>query len=80
MTEKMKHPIGYDDIYVECNYGNTELCATCYLDTLYKKALDDIEYLRAVNRGLKDELAISNDIRHKQHLKIVELGVPNGAY
>lgn len=50
------------------------------LEELYQKALDDIEYLRAVNRGLKDELAISNDIRHKQHLKIVELGVPNGAY
>jgi hypothetical protein len=50
------------------------------LEELYQKALDDVEYLRAVNRGLKDELAISNDIRYKQHLKIVELGVPNGAY
>ena len=50
------------------------------LEELYQKALDDIEYLRAVNRGLKDELAISNDIRYKQHLKIVELGVPSGAY
>lgn len=50
------------------------------LEELYQKAIDDIEYLRAVNRGLKDELAISNDIRYKQHLKIVELGVPNGAY
>jgi hypothetical protein len=49
-------------------------------EELYQKALDDIEYLQAVNRGLKDELAISNDIRYKQHLKIVELGVPNGAY
>jgi hypothetical protein len=49
-------------------------------EELYQKAIDDIEYLRAVNRGLKDELAISNDIRYKQHLKIVELGVPNGAY
>jgi hypothetical protein len=50
------------------------------LEKLYQKALDDIEYLQAVNRGLKDELAISNDIRYKQHLKIVELGVPSGAY
>jgi len=50
------------------------------LEELYQKALDDIEYLQAVNHGLKDELAISNDIRYKQHLKIVELGVPNGAY
>jgi hypothetical protein len=50
------------------------------LEELYQKALDDVEYLQAVNRGLKDELAISNDIRYKQHLKIVELGVPNGAY
>jgi hypothetical protein len=50
------------------------------LEELYQKALDDVEYLRAVNHGLKDELAISNDIRYKQHLKIVELGVPNGAY
>jgi hypothetical protein len=50
------------------------------LEELYQKALDDIEFLRAVNGGLKRELAISNDIRHKQHLKIVELGVPNGAY
>ena len=49
-------------------------------EELYQKALDDIEYLQTVNRGLKDELAISNDIRYKQHLKIVELGVPNGAY
>jgi hypothetical protein len=49
-------------------------------EELYQKALDDIEYLKAVNRGLKDELAISNDIRYKQHLKIVELGVPSGAY
>ena len=49
-------------------------------EELYQKALDDIEYLQAVNRGLKDELAISNDIRYKQHLKIVELGVPSGAY
>jgi hypothetical protein len=50
------------------------------LEELYQKALDDIDFLRAVNRGLKDELAISNDIRYKQHLKIVELGVPSGAY
>lgn len=50
------------------------------LEELYQKALDDIEFLRAVNGGLKKELAISNDIRHKQHLKIVELGVPSGAY
>jgi hypothetical protein len=50
------------------------------LEELYQKALDDIEYLRAVNHGLKAELEISNDIRYKQHLKIVELGVPNGAY
>jgi len=78
MKEKVKHPIGYDDIYIECT--EDELCTTCYVETLYQKALDDVEYLRAVNRGLKDELAISNDIRYKQHLKIVELGVPNGAY
>ena len=50
------------------------------LEELYQKALDDIEFLRYANRGLKDELAISNDIRYKQHLKIVELGVPNGTY
>jgi hypothetical protein len=50
------------------------------IEELYQKALDDIEYLQAVNHGLKTELAISNDIRYKQHLKIVELGVPNGAY
>jgi len=43
-------------------------------------ALDDIDFLRAANRGLKEELTISNDIRYKQHLKIVELGVPSGAY
>jgi hypothetical protein len=49
-------------------------------EELYQKALDDIEFLRHANRGLKDELRISNDIRYKQHLKIVELGVPNGAY
>jgi hypothetical protein len=50
------------------------------LEELYQAALDDIEFLRYANRGLKDELVISNDIRYKQHLKIVELGVPNGAY
>ena len=50
------------------------------LEELYQKALEDIDFLRAVNRGLKDELAISNDIRYKQHLKIVELRVPSGAY
>ena len=50
------------------------------LEELYQKALDDIEYLQAVNHGLKAELAISSDIRYKQHLKIVELGVPSGAY
>lgn len=49
-------------------------------EELYQKALDDIEYLKAVIRGLKDELEISNDIRYKQHLKIVELGEPSGAY
>ena len=49
-------------------------------EELYQKALDDIDFLRAANRGLKAELAISNDIRYKQHLKIVELGVPSGAY
>jgi hypothetical protein len=49
-------------------------------EELYQKALDDIEFLRYANRGLKDELRISNDIRYKQHLKIVELGVPSGAY
>jgi len=49
-------------------------------EELYQKALDDIEYLQAVIHGLKAELVISNDIRYKQHLKIVELGVPSGAY
>jgi DNA (cytosine-5)-methyltransferase 1 len=39
-----------------------------------------LEFLRAANGGLKRELAISNDIRHKQHLKIVELGIPSGEY
>ena len=50
------------------------------LEELYQKALDDIEFLRHANSGLKKELDISKDIRYKQHLKIVELGVPNGAY
>ena len=50
------------------------------IEELYQKALDDIEFLRHANSGLKKELDISKDIRHKQHLKIVELGVPNGAY
>ena len=50
------------------------------LEELYQKALDDIEYLRAVNGGLKRELAISNDIRYQQHLKIVQLGNSTGSY
>jgi hypothetical protein len=50
------------------------------LEELHQKALDKIEFLRAANGGLKRELAISNDIRHKQHLKIVELGIPSGEY
>lgn len=50
------------------------------LEELYQKALDRIEHLKAANGGLKRELAISNDIRHKQHLKIVELGIPSGEY
>jgi hypothetical protein len=60
--------------------GNIILKPKQTLEELYQKALDDIEYLQAVNHGLKDELVISNDIRYKQHLKIVELGVPSGAY
>lgn len=50
------------------------------LEELYQKALDDIEFLRYANSGLKKELEISNDIRYKQHLKIVELGNPSGRY
>jgi hypothetical protein len=62
---------GVDGIYVRDNPNpKPELT----LEELYQKALDDIIFLRYANRGLKDELAISNDIRYKQHLKIVELG------
>ena len=62
---------GVDGIYVRDNPNpKPELT----LEELYQKALDDIVFLRYANRGLKDELAISNDIRYKQHLKIVELG------
>jgi hypothetical protein len=62
---------GVDGIYVRDNPNpKPELTP----EELYQKALDDIVFLRYANRGLKDELAISNDIRHKQHLKILELG------
>lgn len=68
---------GVNGIYVRDNPNpKPELT----LEELYQKALDDIEFLRAANGGLKRELAISNDIRHKQHLKIIELGEPSGAY
>ena len=61
---------GVNGIYVRDNPNpKPELT----LEELYQKALDDIEFLRYANRGLKDELAISNDIRYKQHLKIMEL-------
>jgi len=68
---------GVNGIYVRDNPNpKPELT----LEELYQKALDDIEFLRAANGGLKRELAISNDIRHKQHLKIIELGEASGAY
>ena len=49
---------GVDGIYVRDNPNPKEELT---LEELYQKALDDIVFLRYANRGLKDELAISND-------------------
>lgn len=38
MIEKILHPIGYDDIYIECD--NNEICGACFAETRMDKVRD----------------------------------------
>jgi hypothetical protein len=41
MKENIRHPIGYDDIYVGCHWDNSEMCGTCFAE----KRIDKVRKL-----------------------------------
>lgn len=59
MKEKVLHPIGYDDIYIECD--NNEMCGACFAEVRINKVRTLLE---EINQAVKE---INQAIDGKQY-------------
>ena len=50
MSKTFKHPVGWDEIYVECNEGMTELCGACFAERRIDKVRELVhEIIQAID-------------------------------